>query len=59
VDAIREHFPGAKVEALRLTPRAAEFDWAQGDEIPFAHEFGDTHARTAIAGAATTGKATA
>ncbi len=50
VDAVREHFPGATVEALRLTPRGAEFDWARGDEIPFGHDTGDTHARTPIAG---------
>jgi hypothetical protein len=49
VDAVRAEFPGAKVEALRLTPRGAEFDWSRGDEIPFGHDAGDTHARTPIA----------
>ena len=49
VEAVREHFPGAKVEAVRLTPRGSEFDWAQGDEIPFEHDTGDTHAHTPAA----------
>lgn len=48
VDAVRAEFPGAKVEALRLTPRGAEFDWSRGDEIPFGHETGDTHAHTPL-----------
>jgi hypothetical protein len=48
VDAVRAEFPGAKVEALRLTPSGAEFDWSRGDEIPFGHETGDTHSYTPI-----------
>ena len=48
VDAVRAEFPGARVEALRLTPRGAEFDCSRGDEIPFGHETGDTHANTPI-----------
>ncbi|PWS35182.1 hypothetical protein DFH01_23030 [Falsiroseomonas bella] len=48
VDAIRAEFPGATVEALRLTPRGAEFDWLRGDEIPFGHNHGDTHAHTPL-----------
>ena len=48
VDAIHQHFPGSRIEALRLTPRGAEFDWSRGDEIPFGHETGDTHAHTPI-----------
>jgi hypothetical protein len=48
VDAVRAEFPGARVEALRLTPRGAEFDWSRGDDIPFGHEMGDTHAKTPI-----------
>ena len=32
------------------SPRAAsEFDWAHGDEIPFGHDTGDTHAHTPVA----------
>lgn len=49
VEAVRGRFPGAKVEAVRLTPRGAELDWAQGDEPPFEHDTGDTHARTPAA----------
>ena len=49
VDAVRTEFPGAQVEALRLTPRGAEFDWSRGDEIPFGHETSDTHAYTPMA----------
>jgi len=49
VDAVRSEFPGAQVQALRLTPRGAEFDWSRGDEIPFGHETGDTHAHTPMA----------
>jgi hypothetical protein len=48
VDAVRAEFPGAKVEAVRLTPRGSEFDWARGDEIPFGHETGDSHAHTPV-----------
>jgi hypothetical protein len=48
VEAVRAEFPGAKVEALRLTPRGAEFDWSRGDEIPFGHNHGDTHAHTPL-----------
>jgi hypothetical protein len=48
VDAVRAEFPGAKVEALRLTPRGAEFDWSRGDDIPFGHNHSDTHAHTPI-----------
>jgi hypothetical protein len=47
-DAAHRHFPGAQIAAIRLTPRGAEFDWAQGDEIPFGHDHGDTHAHTPI-----------
>ena len=50
VEATRQHFPGAQVTRLRLTPRGAEFDWAKGDEIPFGHDTGDTHAHTPITG---------
>ncbi|WP_270936288.1 hypothetical protein [Falsiroseomonas oryzae] len=53
VEAVRAEFPGAKVEALRLTPRGAEFDWSRGDEIPFGHETGDTHADTPLSRRAT------
>jgi hypothetical protein len=49
VEAVHTCFPGAQVEAVRLTPRGAEFDWAQGDEVPFGHDTGDTHAHTPVA----------
>jgi hypothetical protein len=48
VEATRQCFPGAQVTRLRLTPRGAEFDWSQGDDIPFGHDTGDTHAHTPI-----------
>jgi hypothetical protein len=49
VDTVHGCFPGAKVGAVRLTPRGSEFDWAQGDESPFEHDAGDTHAHTSVA----------
>ena len=49
VEAVRDHFPGAKVEAIRLTPRGSESDWTLGDEIPFEHDTGDNHAQTPVA----------
>jgi hypothetical protein len=48
VDAVRAEFHGATVEALRLTPRGAEFDWSRGDDIPFGHNHSDTHTYTPI-----------
>jgi hypothetical protein len=47
-EAAHRHFPGALIAATRLTPRGAEFDWTQGDEIPFGHDLDDTHAHTPI-----------
>ena len=46
VEAVHEHFPGAKVQAVRFTPRGSEVDWALSDEIPFGDDAGDTQART-------------
>ena len=49
VEAVHTCFPGAQVETVRLTPRGSESDWVLGDEIPFEHDTGDTHAHTPVA----------
>ncbi len=49
VEAVQKCFPGAQVEAVRLTPRGSESDWAQGDEIPLGRNTGDIHAHTPVA----------
>ncbi len=49
VEAVHTCFPGARVEAVRLTPPGTEVDWVQGNEIPFGHDTGDTHAHTPVA----------
>jgi hypothetical protein len=49
VEAVHTCFPGARVETVRLTPRGSESDWLLGDEIPFEHDTGDTHAHTPVA----------
>jgi hypothetical protein len=49
VEALHEHFPGSKVEAVRLTPRRSGLDCAQGDEIPLEQDTGDTHAHPPLA----------
>jgi hypothetical protein len=33
VEAVHTCFPGAQVEAVRLTPPGAEFEWPQGDGV--------------------------
>jgi hypothetical protein len=50
VDAARASFPGARVDALRLTPRGAESDPPGDGPIPFGWDFDDTCARTPLAG---------
>jgi hypothetical protein len=50
VDATRAHFPGARVDALRLTPRNSEADAFADDPIPFGWDTCDTSARTPLKG---------
>jgi hypothetical protein len=50
VDATRAHFPGARVDALRLTPRNSETEAFADDPIPFGWDSSDTSARTPLKG---------